>query len=260
MNIKEYISSGIVESYVLGLASEEERLEFEQYCRQYPELVAARTEFEELLEKQAFAGAVTPPVTIKTQWLNTIRDGQGDREAARVIGMERRTPNISWLKYVAAAAVLLLVASSYFVFDLYSRNKQLQQSLSRYQVQIDSLTGQIAFEHRMMTNPDVAVVTMKGADKSQSSARVYWDTTSSDVYLVIKNMPQLPSEKQFQLWAFIKGKPAPADLGLFDLPAGNVILKMQNVQGAEAFAITIEKRGNGPVPQGPVETYGKAKL
>ena len=52
MNIQEYISSGIVESYVLGLASPEERVEFEGLCVQYPELVAARTEFELALEKQ----------------------------------------------------------------------------------------------------------------------------------------------------------------------------------------------------------------
>ncbi len=57
MNIKEYISSGIVESYVLGLASEEERTEFEQLCKQYPELVTARDSFEVLIEKQAFENA-----------------------------------------------------------------------------------------------------------------------------------------------------------------------------------------------------------
>ena len=61
MNIKEYISSGIIESYVLGLASEQERAEFEQICLQYPELVAARNEFEEALEKQAFEHAIAPP-------------------------------------------------------------------------------------------------------------------------------------------------------------------------------------------------------
>ncbi|HSS98730.1 MAG TPA: hypothetical protein VLK33_16965 [Terriglobales bacterium] len=46
MNIKEYISSGIIESYVLGLASSEEVAEFEKLCTEYPELVAARTSFE----------------------------------------------------------------------------------------------------------------------------------------------------------------------------------------------------------------------
>ena len=61
MNTQEYISSGIVESYVLGLASEEERIEFEQYCAQYPEVLAARTAFELSLENQAMENAIAPP-------------------------------------------------------------------------------------------------------------------------------------------------------------------------------------------------------
>ena len=50
MNTQEYISSGIVESYVLGLASEEERREFEKMCNQHPEVLAARNAFEIALE------------------------------------------------------------------------------------------------------------------------------------------------------------------------------------------------------------------
>jgi len=54
VNIQEYISSGIIESYVLGLASAEERNEFDKMCELYPELREARTNFELSIEKQAF--------------------------------------------------------------------------------------------------------------------------------------------------------------------------------------------------------------
>ena len=64
MNIQEYISSGIVESYVLGLASTEERLEFEQLCAAHAELRQAREAFEQSLEQQAIAGATPPPAVI----------------------------------------------------------------------------------------------------------------------------------------------------------------------------------------------------
>jgi hypothetical protein len=50
MNVREYISSGIIESYVMGLASETERQEFEANCMQYPEIAEARTAFEMALE------------------------------------------------------------------------------------------------------------------------------------------------------------------------------------------------------------------
>jgi anti-sigma-K factor RskA len=72
-------------------------------------------------------------------------------------------------------------------------------------------------------------------------------------------MPKLASDKQYQLWALIDGKPT--DLGLFDGGKDKVILKMNNTQKADAFAITIENRGNtgGPNLQ-QLQSMGKAKL
>ena len=110
-----------------------------------------------------------------------------------------------------------------------------------------------------MHDPTVMVVNMVGLRGSSSSANVYWDSTSTDVYMVVKNMPKLPSDKQYQLWALIGNKPV--DLGLFDLPQSNVILKMKNTQKADAFAITIENRGNTGGPDlEQLQSMGKAKL
>jgi anti-sigma-K factor RskA len=258
VNIKEYISGGIVESYVLGLASEQERSEFEQLCLQYPELVAARNEFEEALERQAFELAIAPSANIKERVLNVIREIEPSAKEAKVITMERRPRISSWPRYVAAASVILLLVSAYFAYDQYSKNQDLKKSLSGIQSKLDSLSDQMAFEHKVVTNPEITVVTMLGNQPNPSSAIVYWDTASADVYMVVKNIPKLPSEKQYQLWAFIAGKPV--DLGLFDADKQNFFLKMKNTQKAEAFAITIEKRGNGPVPHGTVETIGKTNL
>ena len=258
MNIKEYISSGIVESYVLGLASEQERAEFEQLCLQYPELIAARNDFEEKLEKQAFQQAITPPAFLKEKVMVNIHDQVSPAKEAKIITMDTRPRSSNWLRFVAAASVILLLASTYFVYDLYSKNQKLQRSTSQMQSSLDSTIRQMEETQKMMevmTNPNVTIVSMVGTQKNPSSANIYWDTASKDVYMVVKNIPKLPSEKQYQLWAFIDQKPV--DLGLFDADKPNLFLKMKNTQKAEAFAITIEKRGNGPVPQGTVETYGK---
>ncbi|MGZ8510306.1 MAG: hypothetical protein ACXWWA_08015, partial [Chitinophagaceae bacterium] len=61
MNVKEYIQSGIVESCVLGLATDAERQEFEQFCVDYPEIAEARDAFERSLEKQLLHDGVQPP-------------------------------------------------------------------------------------------------------------------------------------------------------------------------------------------------------
>jgi len=245
----------------MGLASEEERSEFEQLCLQYPELVAARNEFEKSLEKQAFQQAIKPPDNLKEKIINKIQL-QTSAGEAKIIAINARSGNSGWLRFVAAASVILLLASVYFVYDQFSENKKLKNSYNKLQSQADSIikiNEILVKEKRKSIDPDDAVVvSMVGTQPSPSSANIYWDTASSSVFLVVKNLPKLPSEKQYQLWAFIEGKPV--DLGLFDPDNKNVILQMKNTQKAEAFAITIEKRGNGPIPQGPVETYGKASL
>ena len=85
-----------------------------------------------------------------------------------------------------------------------------------------------------------------GSLAPRSSANVYWDSARSDVYLVVKNMPKLPSDQQYQLWALIDKKAK--DLGVFDATDDKVILKMKNTQKAQAFAITIEKKGGSNSP------------
>ena len=61
MDTKAYIESGIIESYVLGLADAQEIAEVELYCQQYPEIKNAVDEFARIVEKHAFENAVAPP-------------------------------------------------------------------------------------------------------------------------------------------------------------------------------------------------------
>lgn len=258
MNIKEYISSGIIESYVMGLASEEERAAFEQLCLQHPELLKAREEFELALEKKLMADAVAAPASVKDKLMDAIHSPVYPAEA-RVISLDerKRAGNSSVVRWVAAAAVALLLTAAYFAYDFYTENKQLKASYNELQARM----GEMEEEQRLMTDPNVMVVNLVGTTAAKASASVYWDSTSSNVFLVVKNMPQLPSDKQYQLWALIDGQPK--DLGLFDVKGNQqkVVLKMNNTQKAEAFAITIEKRGNtaGPTLE-QLQTMGKTRL
>ena len=107
MNINEYISSGIIESYVLGLASPEERAEFEALCAQYPELVAARNSFEISLEKQLQEQAIAPPAGIKEKLMLTIQDISGGE--SKLIAMnttETSRRSSPMLRFVAAASII----------------------------------------------------------------------------------------------------------------------------------------------------------
>lgn len=235
MDIKEYISSGIIESYVLGLASPEERAEFEQLCRSYPELKAARDAFEMQVEKQAMEHAMPPPPELK------------NRIAEKLFKTKAQAPvrKINWLRYAAAASFLLLAGSLWWNMALKNENRSLKSDLELSSQQLALLEADIK---TLQGNPNNKIAVLTGTQVSpQSYATVYWDTTSHDVYLLINNMPKPASNEQYQLWALLDGKPI--DMGVIEITDKPLQLyRMKNAQASQAFAITLEKKGGSPTP------------
>lgn len=255
MNTQEYISSGIVESYVLGLASDEERKEFEAMCRQYPEVLAARTSFELALEKQAMQNAIIPPASLKAKLLEEVG------ASAKIVSMPAApVKNLSWLKYAAAACVLLLAGSVYYNISLSAKNKALFADNKKLKTDFGNTVAKLDDLEKDMQvlqqNPNIKMASMKGMPVSPHSyATVYWDTTSHDVYLLTNNLPLPASNKQYQLWAIFDGKPV--DLGVFDIKKEKLLIQAKNAQGAEAFAITLEDKGGSSTPKGDMYVMGK---
>jgi anti-sigma-K factor RskA len=259
VNIKEYISSGIVESYVLGLASAEERKEFDQLCIQYPELVKARTDFEIALEHQALENAVAPPANLK----NKIWQQISTTNEAKVVPMQvtnGAAKKTNWWKYAAAACVALLAGSLYWNLTLVNKNQSIQKEYDSSVARLGTLEKDM--EVLRGSNPNIKMASMAGTPASPASyTTVYWDTASHDVYLLINNLPKPAADKEYQLWAFINNQPV--DLGLIDgdyfIKQQRLLIKAKSAQKVEAFAITLEKKGRADIskPGGDVYVLGK---
>ncbi|HEU4469689.1 MAG TPA: anti-sigma factor [Flavisolibacter sp.] len=253
MNVKEYISSGVVESYVLGLLSEPEKQEFEAICAQYPEVLAARTAFELALEEQLMQDAIQPPSHLKQQVLERLSSpGQESKDVYE----EDRAPvrRIGVWKWVAAASLLLLAGAAYLAFTANSRYENLRAENEGLRKQLNESSGQLAqlqSEVDALAKPGMKLASLKGTVIApEAQVTIFWDTTSAskDVYLMVNNLPQPASDKQYQLWALLDGQPI--DLGVFDtnLTQRRLMVKMKNVQNAQAFAITLEPKGGSVNP------------
>lgn len=236
----------MIESYVLGLASEDERREFEKICSQYPELLEARIAFEKSLEKQAMENSIKPPAFLREKFLEHIGDDSVSRPAT--IKMP------GWWRIAVAASLLLLVASIFWNISLLNKNKKLNADVTAKTLKLEEMEKDMLV---LQQNPRIKMASMKGMEASpQSYATVYWDTTSHDVYLLANNLPEPASDKQYQLWAIFNNKPV--DLGVFDIKKEKLLIQARNAQGAEAFAITLEKKGGSPEgPKGVMYVMGK---
>jgi anti-sigma-K factor RskA len=257
VDIKAYISSGIVESYVMDLASLEERAEFEANCTAYPEVAAARDAFELSLENAAMENAIVPAKGLKEKIWNEIKQ---DDKRAKVVSINKpayEVGNFSWMKYAVAACLLLLAGSTYWNYSLYTSNIELQKEKENYVTRIADFEKEMKI---ITPNPSFKVASLKGMEAApQALTTVYWDSTSTDVYLLVNNLPKPASDKQYQIWALLDGKPI--DLGLIDneffVDQKRLLVKAKNVQRAQAFAITLEKKGgSGATPQGIMYVLG----
>lgn len=260
MDIREYISSGIVEAFVLGLASETEVAEVLQLRRQYPELDEAILTFEIELERQHMAAAEKPGPMLKNKLLAsleesfvTVIDGQ-DLSPVVDIPLETAAPVVSikrrgWVNFAAAAAIILFLANALVSIMLY-RNYEtlkkdyatLQQENSQEKLRFNSLYADV-FKMQDSKMKKVPMPGVKG--KEENLATVYWDTETGEVYLFKNKLPTAEKGKQYQLWAIVDGKPV--DAGVLD-PNCEAFCKLKDIQNPQAFAITLEKEGGSPVP------------
>lgn len=280
MNVQEYISSSIVQSYVLGLASESERAEFERMCDMHAEVRAAREEFEIAVEEHALRNGAPPAANVKGKIFSAIgmestfgplagtsrqqrteisSEGEGDVSGGEFRQQAKVMAAGSWTRLISAAASVLLLISIGFNFYLYNKSKQSNeryQDLLAQQSQLVTNNGVLQarldeYENAMsmMNDPAMAVVKMPaipdGPDSS-SLITVYWDTRTKDVFLDVNKLPEPAAGQQYQLWAMVDG--TPVDAGVFEVKEGPAMQKMKNVPRAEAFAVTLEKRGGSPKP------------
>jgi anti-sigma-K factor RskA len=267
VNVQEYILSGVVESYVLGLSNAEERAEFERMCAAHSEVRVARDAFEQLLEKQLLSQAIAPPGNLKSKIIADIEIENDKRQGKKVVSMKQSVSGQSgWLRYVAAASVILLVGSTILNFYFFTQYKTY---ISKYTELIAS-QNQLATEKQnlqtkvqdyesmldMIRDTALAIVKMPatpGGPVVGGQTTIYWNTNSKDVYLVVNNLPKPAADKQYQLWAIVDGKPV--DAGVFDI--NNGLMKMKNIPQAQAFAITLEPKGGSATPTMPIYVLGK---
>jgi anti-sigma-K factor RskA len=253
LNVKEYISSGILEAYALGELSERERSEVEQKLVTYPELKEELRRIEEAQEALLMSTAVQPRQRVKDELFQKLTFSS---ERGNVVSLQDERQTSFW-KFAAAASITLALVASYLAYNYHSKwqstqsdlatliaqNQQVAQDYNRVNQRIERMENDL----KVMDNPRFQRVLMTGTPNAPDAmASVYWNENTREVYLSLQNMKELAREQQYQLWAIIDGKPV--DAGVFD---GNFagLHKMKEIsKGAALFAVTIEPRGGKPSP------------
>jgi anti-sigma-K factor RskA len=84
-----------------------------------------------------------------------------------------------------------------------------------------------------------------------------WDPTREQGVLAVSKLPALASEKDYQLWVIDKQYPSPVSAGVFvvDPVTGeaHIVFRADKpVKSIAKFAVSLERKGGSPSPEGPI--------
>ena len=247
MDIKNYISSGVIEDYVLGNISQEESSILECVMANNPEVKSAVLEYQQIFEELATKIAITPPPHLKAELLKKLDFSVPAEVKGKIVPLptnrvEQKTTSQfpTWMK---AASVAVLFGLGYLGYEVGSKYAEIEK-IAQSNTELSKKVSGLEEMNSMLMNSKK--IELKGVEKHPNMlAEVYWDS-SKKVYLDIKNLPAAPTGKQYQLWAIVDGKPV--DMGMYDSKKSIAIQAMKSVENPQAFAITLEKEGGNPTP------------
>lgn len=272
------MESGILELYVLGDLTPEEKLKVEEMAALYPEVKAELAEIERTLGELADSYAIEPSENLRDRFLNNLSFNKEEENNTHVSSpfIENRQKDIlddtkdniiplnnsklNFYKYSFAACFALLILSLAALFTVYNSLQEskeqlavLQSSNQDYANQVNFLDKKVESTNEMLsiyTNPDFKMVELKGtANSPESKMLVAFNPKEQKVMIDMKNisLPAHDENHQYQLWALVDGKPV--DLGVFDgISSEAVMKKMKAIDKAQAFAVTLEPKGGSVNP------------
>jgi anti-sigma-K factor RskA len=256
LDIQEYISSGIIEAYVLGTLSNTKALEVEQMAAKHPEVKAEIGAIQEAMEKYASAHAIQPRLGLKEKVLNNLERTDYSELDTKIISLQKKN---KVAEYIAAASISIAILSGGLAYFYYQKYSEMEQRAEATQMENSVLAGRSQSVHyniqkqleetqhqlSMMMDPSTSAVKLKGMKMApQSSAMVYWNKKSNEIMLHVDALPKAPDQMEYQVWAMVGGKPM--DIGMID--PNEDLMVMKNVEGAQAFAVTLEKKGGSAEP------------
>ena len=267
MDLSCIISSGDLELYVLGMLPEDEAYKIEQLSSLFPEIKEEIQRISESLEITAAASVAEPSLDVKQRIMSQLKDlkaaesttsptvvntppQESEQIPAPVIPMQRRN------NALLAASLIGLAAALGIIIYLANQNTRSKTELASLQQKVDTLNTNLA-QQQIQTKAYSDVVQMMQSDvfkkinlqnvpgKPKALAQVFWNTQTYEVYIADVSLPRPPQNKQYQLWAIVDGKPV--DAGMLN-DVKQQAQKMKTFEKADAFAITLEKKGGSITP------------
>lgn len=209
-----------------------------------------------------------------------------DRTLSAILGQERPSPRAvsgashttspaltsrapsAWPQWLAAAAALVAVASLAGLIRTRAELSGMRDTLAVWQARVAqseqstlSARAELATHRQaldVMTSDDLLQVSLKGvAPAGRAEGKAFLSRSQNTLIFSARDLPALPPDRVYQLWAIADGKPVSA--GLFTPDArgrSQLVAALSLSSPPAAMAVTVEPQGGVPSPTGPKYLLG----
>ena len=216
--INTFLSSGLLEKYLLGETTSVETEMVESYISKYPEVQNTYNTLQFNLEVIAKSNAVEAPKSI----LKNILDELDEKPVIALNNSKNKYKK--WYKFsVAASVAALIFAGTSFIF--YNQNQKLSNENQVVVEEIFDLRSDIDQNNKMLdkvmrqllklNNPETEKYIIKGNERAKDLKTVAYINAKEKTSMIdVVSLPELPEEQCYQIWAELQGKMV--NLGVLD--------------------------------------------
>ncbi|WP_420321840.1 anti-sigma factor domain-containing protein [Flagellimonas sp.] len=237
--IKYFLDSDILEKYLLGDTTKEETLKAERYIAMYPEVRETYDQLQDNLEAFAKMYARKTPEGLKEIILHSAKK-------------EKAVKNRFYRYAVAASVAIMLFAGfSYFQWEqnksLQEENTMVTNQMNNLQQNMQNQLEDIRNQFIVLNNPATRKYAVNGKREGKElKAIAYVNPVKKLSYINVSNVPNLPENKVFQMWAEVNGELV--NLGVIkEFDDKDKLLALPYAENAIGY-ITIEPKGGNTSP------------
>lgn len=237
--IRIFLDTDLLEKYLLGTTTREESMQIERYIAMYPEVRKNYDELQENLETFAKLHALKTPEGLKAKILNRIK--------------AQNTGRRKFQRYAIAASIaaMLFAGSSYFFWNqnqnLQDENVIVNNRIRTLEEDMKEQLEDVRNQFIVLNNPQTKKYAVNGNKKAKElKAVAYINPVKKLSYINVRNLPNLPDNQCYQMWAEVNGKMV--NLGVIkNINDKDRLRPLPYAENAVSY-ITIEPQGGNDTP------------
>ena len=232
--VSQFLESDLLERYLMGTTSPMESQEVEYFVAKFPEVKTTYNELQENLENYAASYAVDVPKDLRAKILK-----QTKAKSKRALPL------------LAIAACTIATLFGLVAIMIYNQNQELLEDRKFTSNLLENLNDDIVSNRQMLqsveeqfmilNNTATQKYILKGNNRANRlEAVAYINELEKRSYVHVNELPELPDEQVYQMWASVDGKLVPLDI--LKVTKDNLV-EIPYEERMASINVTIEPKG-----------------